>query len=70
MAIAATADGKLIASGGNNDMIRLGEADTGKMIREFNKHVGKRVFGDSFAFSPNGKYLVSHGEEAEPNIGP
>jgi WD40 repeat protein len=61
LAIAATPDGKRIASGGNNDMIRLWDADTGKMIRQFNKHVGSRVF--SLTFSPDGKHLVSFGEE-------
>ena len=64
LAIAATPDGKRIASAGNNDMIRLWDADTGKMIRQFNKHVGARVF--SLTFSPDGKHLVSHGSEREP----
>jgi WD40 repeat protein len=63
LAIAATPDGKIIASGGNNDMIRIWDADTGKMIRQFNKHVGKRVF--NLRFSPDGKYLVSFGSERE-----
>ena len=67
LAIAATPDGKRIASGGNNDMIRLWDADTGKMIRQFNKHVGGRVF--SLNFSEDGKYLVSLVSEKEQTKG-
>ena len=63
LAIAATPDGKRIASAGNNEMIRIWDADTGKMIREFNKHVGARVF--KLNFSPDGKHLVSLGSERE-----
>ena len=63
LAIAATSDGKRIASAGNNEMIRLWDADTGEMIRQFNKHVGSRVF--SLNFSPDGKHLVSYGSERE-----
>jgi WD40 repeat protein len=57
LAIAATPDGKVIASGGNN--IRLWDADTGKMIREFNKQSGALAL----TFSPDAKHLVSFGWE-------
>jgi WD40 repeat protein len=50
-------DGKLIASGGHDKVLRLWEAKTGKPIRTLSGTEGRAIL--SIAFSPDGKTLVS-----------
>ncbi len=57
-------DGKLIATAGDEAVIRLWDATTGKLVRRLDGHqpvVGYRDHMLSVAFSPDGKLLVSGG---------
>ncbi len=56
MALAVSPDGKWVASGGHDFMLRLWETASGKEIRQFEGHTGS-VLG--VAFSPDGKLLAS-----------
>jgi WD40 repeat protein len=58
--IAYSPDGKLVASGGWDNLVRLWEAKTGKEVRRLEGHA-KPIYG--VAFSPDGKLLVSNGQE-------
>src|SRR5947208_87950 len=51
-------DGKSLASSGNDGLVRLWDAATGKEIRRFEGHKGNV---DGLAFSPDGKTLLSSG---------
>jgi len=55
-AVAFSADGRYVASGSSDKILRLWSADTGKLIRSFPEHQ-HRVW--SVAFSPDGKYLAA-----------
>lgn len=54
--IAYSPDGKYIAAGYDNTLVRLWNAKTGSLIKTFEGHT-KVVW--SVAFSPDGKYLIS-----------
>jgi WD40 repeat protein len=54
--VAISPDGKLVASGGNDNMVRLWSADDGKLIREMPGHA-RHVY--NVKFDPTGKFLVS-----------
>lgn len=56
LSLAYSPDGKYIASGGRNDVVRLWEADTGKLVRTFKEH-----WIWALTFSPDGKYLATGG---------
>jgi WD40 repeat protein len=58
--IAYAPDGKLIASSGWDNLIRLWDARTGKEVRQLKGHASP-IYG--VAFSPDGKVLVSNGQE-------
>jgi WD40 repeat protein len=59
-ALAVSPNGKLIASGGWNPVIRLWDAATGKEVRQLG-NLGQGV--DCLVFTPNGKTLVSAGRD-------
>jgi hypothetical protein len=58
--VAFSPDGATIASGSNDQTIRLWEVATGTTIRSYQGH---QAVVRSAAFSPDGKYLVSGGED-------
>lgn len=53
--VAFSADGKLLASGGKDNTIRLWDADSGEQIQTFTGHTDGVV---SVAFSPDGRTLA------------
>jgi WD40 repeat protein len=55
-AIAYSPDGKIIASGGNDMVVKLWDTETGNLIRKLVNHTG---FVHSLTFSHDGKLLVS-----------
>ena len=59
-AVAVSADGKLIASGGHDHKIRLWQADTGKLSHTLKGHTD---WISSLAFHPDGRLLVSRCHE-------
>lgn len=54
--VAISPGGKLVATGGNDNMVRLWSVETGKLIREMPGH-DRHVY--NVKFDPTGKYLVS-----------
>jgi WD40 repeat protein len=56
--VAYSTDGRLIASGGFDQTVRVWDAETGREVRSFLDH-GAAVW--SVAFSPDGRYLASLG---------
>jgi WD40 repeat protein len=56
LSLAYSPDGKYLASGGRNDVVRLWDATTGQLMRTFKEHWVWAV-----AFSPDGKYLATGG---------
>ena len=57
-------DGKMIASVGDSDLIRIWDAETGDLLRIMSANIGHpkisyRIRG--LNFSPNGRYLASYG---------
>jgi WD40 repeat protein len=58
-ALAWSPDGKLLASGGHDPLVRLWDPRSGQEVRSISGHQGRSVW--SLAFSPDGKTLVSVG---------
>jgi hypothetical protein len=58
--VAVAPDGKALATGGSDGVVRLWDPDTGKELRRFTGHDGW-VF--SVAFSPDGQALASGGKD-------
>jgi RNA polymerase sigma factor (sigma-70 family) len=58
--VAYSADGKTVATGGNDKTIRLWDVATGKQLRQLDGHTGAV---ESVAFSPDGKRLASAGQD-------
>jgi len=56
MSVAFSPNGKLLASGGGDSMIKLWDMETGKSLRTLPGHIGWVV---SVMFSPDGKQLAS-----------
>ena len=55
-AIAYSPDGAYLASGSNDNTIKIWEVETGRLLRTLTGHTDKVC---SVAFAPNGKYLAS-----------
>ncbi|HYV34340.1 MAG TPA: WD40 repeat domain-containing protein [Gemmataceae bacterium] len=56
LCLAYSPDGKMLASGGRNDSVRVWDAQTGQLLREFHEHWVWAV-----AFMADGKYLATGG---------
>ncbi|MFQ5734094.1 MAG: WD40 repeat domain-containing protein [Planctomycetaceae bacterium] len=54
--VAISPDGKLVASGGNDNMVRVWSADDGRLIKELPGHT-RHVY--NVKFDPSGRFLVS-----------
>src|SRR2546422_2617361 len=59
-AVAVSPNGKVIASGGYDEQIRLWDGKTGKELRELQGHKGRIL---QLALSPDSKYLASVGTD-------
>ena len=55
--VAITEDGKYLASGGADQIVRLWDLAARKELRQFKGHRGRRI--NSLSFSPDGKLLAS-----------
>lgn len=58
--VAFSPDGRMLASGGLNNSIKLWDMNTGKVLHTFKKHTNRI---NSIAFSPDGSILASGSED-------
>ncbi|HEV3084074.1 MAG TPA: WD40 repeat domain-containing protein [Gemmataceae bacterium] len=65
MSLAFSADGKLLASGGHDNLVRLWDVASGHEIRKLAGHQ-KGIYG--LAFSPDGTTLVSHSHDGTVRV--
>jgi WD40 repeat protein len=56
MAMASSPDGKTVATGNMNGAVKLWNIDTGKVIKEWTKHIERL---ESVCWSPDGGRVVS-----------
>src|SRR5262249_33252866 len=63
--VAFRPDGKLLASGGQHDVIRLWDVATGNQVGQLEGHYGHTA---SVAFSPDGKTLASGGGDGRVRL--
>jgi WD40 repeat protein len=63
-AVAFSPDGKVVAGGGNESVVQLWDAATGKKVRRLSAHLAKEGLVRSVVFSADGKRLATATEAA------
>jgi serine/threonine protein kinase/sugar lactone lactonase YvrE len=66
--IAMSPDGKYVASGGNDSMVRLWERESGRLVRTMTKDREFTGSFDAVAFSPDGQLLAAAGWEGNIHL--
>ncbi len=63
--VAYSADGRLIASSGDDNVLKIWDASSGSLIKTLRGHGGRVRSCD---FSPDGRFLVSGGHDAQAKV--